>query len=372
MTDAPLFRLYNIFDVIESRKVDLKERIKRLPDGALRGDVHEVAKELAKEYLLNVPVLHEDKKYMTQQEVEIDVGGDPMSRFTLGNLDGGPIYVNATEVTVSIPFDGDSGLFNVQPSTFSTSPPRGYASDHELKLTFVVRQGGPNLKEQYDETIRGVHEHLRWLSESISQLPAKLVEEAVPAIVRRKSDLDARAAAVNSLGIPVRHQGEPAVEPSQTSRSSAAPSNDAGVQTRPQWDVFVSHAGEDKDEIARPLAEALEAAGLAVWFDEKSLQLGDSLREKIDQGLARSTYGVVILSKHFFEKHWPQQELNGMASREVDGRKVILPVWHNIEANEVRGYSPILADRMAVSTAKGIKEVVKQIVAVVKPSLLGK
>jgi hypothetical protein len=133
-----------------------------------------------------------------------------------------------------------------------------------------------------------------------------------------------------------------------------------------RWDVFISHASEDKDAIARLLAQALEAAGLSVWYDEFSLRVGDSLRNSIDHGLANSEFGVVILSKHFFEKHWPAQELNGLATREVNGKKVILPVWHGVGFDEVRQYSPMLAGRVAVTTDKGVVHVVEQLLAAMK------
>jgi hypothetical protein len=85
------------------------------------------------------------------------------------------------------------------------------------------------------------------------------------------------------------------------------------------------------------------------------------LRKKIDQGLASSRWGVVILSPHFFEKHWPEKELNGLATREVDGQKVILPVWHKVDFDAVRRYSPTLADRIAVSTDKGLPYVIDKL-----------
>ena len=66
--------------------------------------------------------------------------------------------------------------------------------------------------------------------------------------------------------------------------------------------------------------------------------------------MANSRFGIVILSPRFFEKHWPVQELNGLASREVEGQKVILPIWHNVSFEEVRRFSPILADRVAVKS----------------------
>jgi hypothetical protein len=133
-----------------------------------------------------------------------------------------------------------------------------------------------------------------------------------------------------------------------------------------EWDVFVSHASEDKDAIARPLAEALRTKGLRVWYDEFSLTVGDSLRKKIDQGLANSRFGIVILSPHFFEKHWPKEELDELATREVGGKKVVLPVWHRVGFNDVRQYSQALADRIAVSTNKGVAYVVEGLLSGMK------
>ena len=69
-----------------------------------------------------------------------------------------------------------------------------------------------------------------------------------------------------------------------------------GVDGGEPCDVFVSHASEDKDAVVRPLAHALRAAGLRVWFGEFALHIGDSLRRKVDRGLATSRFGVVVLS----------------------------------------------------------------------------
>jgi Lon protease-like protein len=120
------------------------------------------------------------------------------------------------------------------------------------------------------------------------------------------------------------------------------------------WDVFISHAREDKEAVARPLALELRSRGLNVWFDEFTLSLGDSLRRSIDRGLAECRFGVVVLSPCFFAKEWPMRELDGLTSRENEGRKVILPVWHGIEHPEVAKFSPTLADRLAVTTDRGI------------------
>lgn len=131
------------------------------------------------------------------------------------------------------------------------------------------------------------------------------------------------------------------------------------------WDVFICHASEDKDAVARPLAEALRDARIKVWYDEFTLTLGDSLRRSIERGIADSRFGVVILSPSFFQKEWPQHELDGLVSREIDGEKVILPVWHKISREEIMRYSPTLADKVAMSTNAGRGLVVKEILKVV-------
>ena len=129
------------------------------------------------------------------------------------------------------------------------------------------------------------------------------------------------------------------------------------------WDLFISHASEDKDGIVRPLAEILRSKRVNVWYDEFTLQIGDSLRLSIDQGLANSRYGVVFLSPKFFEKKWPQDELDGLFSMESAQRTRILPVWHQVTADQVRQFSPILAGRFSISTDSGLEDLVGRIVA---------
>jgi hypothetical protein len=133
-------------------------------------------------------------------------------------------------------------------------------------------------------------------------------------------------------------------------------------------DVFISHASEDKDSVARPLAEHLRSYGLNVWYDEFSLRLGDSLRESIDNGLADSRFGLVVLSRSFFSKRWPKAELNGLfAIENVVDEKRIIPVWLDITQAEIAQYSPILADRFAVSMSLGLDVVLERVLDAIEP-----
>jgi len=132
--------------------------------------------------------------------------------------------------------------------------------------------------------------------------------------------------------------------------------------------VFICHASEDKAAIARPLAVALRDRHVEVWFDEFSLRVGDSLREKIDEGLAKSDFGIVIVSPAFFAKRWTQRELSGLVAREMAGtRAIVLPVWHDIDRDAVVAQSPPLADVFAATSDAGIELVVEQLLKTIRP-----
>ena len=143
------------------------------------------------------------------------------------------------------------------------------------------------------------------------------------------------------------------------------PSNDRGKGV--SSDVFISHASEDKDIFVRDLAAELARLGLVVWYDEWTLQLGDSLRQKIEEGLANARFGVVVLSRHFLSKHWPQAELDGLFAREMRGGKVILPVLHEITLEEIAQRHPIIASKLAANSSDGVREVALKICEVVRP-----
>ena len=145
--------------------------------------------------------------------------------------------------------------------------------------------------------------------------------------------------------------------------------NDTNSMNNTQYiyDVFISHATEDKDDVVRPLAQALIDQNLRVWYDEFELRIGDSLRRKIDEGLAQSRFGIVVLSHAFFEKNWPQYELDGLVTREMIGEQVILPLWHRITKEEIISHSPSLADKIARTTANStIAEIAQEIADVIQ------
>ena len=127
------------------------------------------------------------------------------------------------------------------------------------------------------------------------------------------------------------------------------------------WDIFISHASEDKDSVVRPLVNLLEELGLSVWFDEQQLRLGDKLSRRINEALSLSRFGVVILSESFLGKDYPQKELQSFLSRETSSGGYILPVLHQISHDEIKSRIPLLGDNLAVSTDRGLEYISKEI-----------
>lgn len=129
-----------------------------------------------------------------------------------------------------------------------------------------------------------------------------------------------------------------------------------------EWDFFLSHATEDAESVAEPMAHVLSALGYKVWYDDFELRVGDSLLQKINRGLANSRFGILVLSPYFLAKGWTNAELAALFARDLSEQRVILPIWHRVGKPEVLRHYPLLADRLAVSTELGLKEVCKQIV----------
>lgn len=178
------------------------------------------------------------------------------------------------------------------------------------------------------------------------------------------------SSAVRKLPSPLPEYREPplASVPSliNKAQSLASDSEEQDVE----YDVFISHASEDKDEVVRPLARALVALGLKVWYDEFEMRIGDSLRRKIDRGLANSKFGIVVLSKAFIKKGWTNYELDGIVSKTNTGEQVLLPIWHGITKQEVLNYSPSLADKVARNTASyTVEEIAEEIAELIKESI---
>ena len=123
------------------------------------------------------------------------------------------------------------------------------------------------------------------------------------------------------------------------------------VDSAEEFDVFLSHAVEDKESFCDEFSSILQGKyDLKVWYDSISISWGNSIRAEIDKGLKKSKFGVVILSRNYIKKYWTNYELEALFQIESNGGKVILPIWHDITKKEIQDFSPALAGKLAMNT----------------------
>ncbi|MGZ8730184.1 MAG: tetratricopeptide repeat protein [Thermoanaerobaculia bacterium] len=141
------------------------------------------------------------------------------------------------------------------------------------------------------------------------------------------------------------------------------------------FDVFVSHASEDKARFVEPLIAALQERGLRVWYDSNEIRVGDDFRLRMDDGLSRSRFGVVVLSPRFF-KYWPQAELSALFQQEsAFDQTRILPIRLDLDHATLTVRSPLLAARAALGWELGVCAIaerihgrVREVPSLVRPS----
>lgn len=128
-----------------------------------------------------------------------------------------------------------------------------------------------------------------------------------------------------------------------------------------KYDCFICHASEDKKPFVAPLAERLRNEGCRVWYDDFVLKVGDSLPKKIDEGLAQSRHGVVVVSPSFFgiKKHWTRKELDALAV--LARERGILPVWLDVTEADITPHLPTLAAIVAARADEGLDTVVSKL-----------
>jgi len=90
--------------------------------------------------------------------------------------------------------------------------------------------------------------------------------------------------------------------------------------------AFISHSTKDKPFV-RKLAADLVASGVKVWLDEQRILVGDSIPEKIAQGLAESDLFLLVVTQNSVGSSWVKKELSGALIHEIERRKVtVLPI----------------------------------------------
>lgn len=109
-------------------------------------------------------------------------------------------------------------------------------------------------------------------------------------------------------------------------------------------DIFISYSSNDRDAVVLPFVKILQQRELRPWFDVHEIAWGDSIIEKIQQGLSSSQYVIAFLSESYLAKPWPLKELRVALSGHIANRVKILPVLLGVSADLVHSQFPFLSE----------------------------
>lgn len=234
---------------------------------------HDLAEYFRDRYFVEVPSLLEDEIVVDQREAKIDVSQDQMRWIDDRSQ---PFYITGTEVEITIPFDGDPEAFNIQPTTYSMSPPAGEIHGSNLILTVRGTDlSADQVRNQIDRSIGQIKTYLGNLKNNADGFNAGLLGAAGQAIERRRAKLLKDQSLVAGLGFPMKERSDaPRTYTAPTVRKKIAPKVPAASSApyKPEPVLEQAHYEHILDVIDN-MAQVMERSPSAfVGMDEESLR----------------------------------------------------------------------------------------------------
>lgn len=197
-----LFSKTSVFDAIGALKNNAKEAIATYDSNKLLNTPEaDLVNYLVETYKINVPILENEEISVAERETEIDVSHD----IRRGGYGRGPMHVTGTEIEVIVPFDGDARIFNVQPSSYSLSPP--IADVKNNTLVFKITEEKPQaelIKKKIEETTSQIQHNLNVLQNDFQSFNDSLTEMIKNEVSARRNKLLANQNMVASLGYKLK------------------------------------------------------------------------------------------------------------------------------------------------------------------------
>lgn len=348
-------RAFNEYDLSATLEGQLKQIEKQieldLKTNPPKDKLSYISEQVSK-YQIKPLTLDKENITLTTRQEEIPAEYFPNAFF----VDKGEYYEKEV-LTFQLPFSGDANLLRCVPSTRILWTEEINVENNIISFDVInFNNDAESIKNKRNEVVGFLEKQAQNVNKQVdgyNQSLSKIIEELLNKITGK---LSGHSQFLSQLGTPVE-MGK------SRNLKVALQDNISRVEnTKPKkYDVFICHASEDKQFVSK-LANALKKQGIEVWYDDFQLGWGDDLRPTIDNGLKNSLYGIVVFSKSFLgRKKWTEYELNGLFAREKDGKKIILPIWHDISREDLESYSPSLADRYAKRSSDSLEEIVNEL-----------
>lgn len=360
-----IFHEERLDDYIVSQKQGVGKKIEQLSDDIIFDDKNAgLVKDITQQFSIIPLDIKFNDAFVSHHQKEIPAEHFPFGYFVVK----GKSY-RKDVIVYHLPYSGEPKLLRLMPNPTIMWSTRVYTEDDAVCFEVInFSNKAEDIAREYNEKINAIKKQLEHVQNQVNGFNVSLPQFVESKIKEKKQKIEQRKELLASLGVPVKEK------PGNSIKEVIGPVGDqrtihktSDMKPDTKWDVFVCHASEDKDEVARPLAERLKEEGLSVWYDEFSLKWGSSLLQSINRGIAGSRYGIVVLSPSFFKKNWPQKELDGLYQKMMTtNRDILLPIRHNMTQDELVEKAPIIADILNRSTSAGIDSLANEVVEIVK------
>ena len=136
--------------------------------------------------------------------------------------------------------------------------------------------------------------------------------------------------------------------------------------------VYLAHATEDKVSLARPLARFLLENGIDVWLDEWEIVHGDSLVQKMEEGLENHTHFVVLLTPTSILKPWVRAEIDVGFTNRIDGKAKFIGLRHGVEIGELTPFlRSLYCPEVNLNDEGGMRTLIEDIFSISRKPELG-
>lgn len=333
------FKAFNEYDFSETLNAQLTRLREEVKSVVKSGDTS-VIPALAEKYILTPLAFDTQNLTVDTTTASIPAEYFPNSFF----VDAGKSYQKDV-LAFHLPFIGDQNLLHCVPSTRIMWTEEINVQGNEVIFEVIkFTDDVDSIRSQRDRVVNFLTQQAENVNRQIEEYNNKINQVITVTENQTHSQISKHEEFLDKLGTPVRKESE-----ARVLRASDDMKRPSRITEKKQktFDVFICHASEDKNFVDQ-LASALEKDGIFVWYDSFQIGWGDDLRPAIDNGLKNSRFGIVVFSKAFLgKKKWTEYELSGLFSKEKIGKKVILPIWHDITRDDVAEYSQAFADRIA-------------------------
>ncbi len=324
-----LFHKYDLHGTLDNHLKKARSAVMNLPAEMFEHEFDDAAIDrLTAEHSLTTVELRDADIAADVEETRVDVSRDPR-RNVFG--DGGPIYVPGQRVRYIVPFNGDGGLFQCRPSSFTLNPPRAQVEGSELIFEYTVPlQDVPGTKRYFEEELANVKQYLGTVNTDVANHNAQIRSMVMSALQQRRDQLRAGRENIEAIGYPVRRRDEvakPTTLGIERPVGTHVRANSGSSQTiSSKYDVALSFAGEDR-EYVEAVAGILKAAGVRVFYDKfETVQLwGRNLADHLGEVYGKqSRFVVIFISEHYPMKAWPKHERQSAQARAIKEKKIVL------------------------------------------------